>query len=177
MKRMFVLSILFLSLLTANSQSVGIGTSSPGEKLDVVGNVKAGSPASNAIIGTHPTYGNLYSAFWKQGYDYSILTDGTNTFLNAPSGSGGIYFRTANINRVTITGGTNTPHLEVAGTGFQKLRITSSDGGGTALEFAQAGRSWQISGGGVVSFDYGTDLSTFLNHSIDINGSTLVLEP
>ena len=93
MKRMFVLSILFLSLLTASSQSVGIGTSSPGEKLDVVGNVKAGSPASNAIIGTHPTYGNLYSAFWKQGYDYSILTDGTNTFLNAPSGSGGIYFR------------------------------------------------------------------------------------
>src|ERR1043165_5229450 len=76
--------------------------------------------------------------------------------------------------------GTSSPatHLEVSGPGFQKVRITSTNGGGCALELAHTGtRPWQISGGGVVSFDYGTDLSTFLNNTIDINASTAVLEP
>jgi hypothetical protein len=37
-----------------------------------------------------------YSAFWRAGFDYSVLTEGTNTYINAPSSSGAIYFRAGN---------------------------------------------------------------------------------
>jgi hypothetical protein len=56
-----------------------------------------------AQVGTHPTYGNGYAAFWAVGaihYDYAMLTNATNTYVNAPSASGTIFFRGAN-------GGTN----------------------------------------------------------------------
>jgi hypothetical protein len=52
--------------------------------------------AGNTEIGTHPSYGSLYSAFWRTGDDYSLLTEGNKTYINAPSASGAIYFRGAN---------------------------------------------------------------------------------
>lgn len=48
--------------------------------------------ADSTSIGQHPSYGG-YSGFWRNGFDYSVLTDGTNTFINAPSANGIIFFR------------------------------------------------------------------------------------
>src|SRR6188768_3108329 len=54
--------------------------------------------AGDTNIGTHPSYGASYSGFWRTNADYSVLTEGWNTFLNAPapSSQGSIYFRTSN---------------------------------------------------------------------------------
>jgi hypothetical protein len=98
--------------------NIGIGTTSPGTKLDVAGTVRAGNADTN--IGTHATYGTTYSAFWRQGADYSLLTSGTHTYLNAPSGSGNIYFRAANSDKMILQGsngfvgiGTATPSTKL----------------------------------------------------------------
>jgi hypothetical protein len=47
-------------------------------------------------IGQHPWYSSIYSGFWRKDSDYTVLTDGTSTFINAPSPNGTIYFRAAN---------------------------------------------------------------------------------
>src|SRR5262249_39771552 len=52
--------------------------------------------AGTTRIGTHPTYGTNYSAFWRNGSDYSLLTNGVNTYLNAPTIDGELRFRVVN---------------------------------------------------------------------------------
>ena len=97
-----------------NGGNVGIGTQSPGSKLDVLGTIRAGS--ANTNIGNLQIYGSTYSGFWREGADYSLLTDGTSTLLNAPVGSGNLYFRSGNVDRMVLHGssgnlgiGTATP--------------------------------------------------------------------
>ena len=87
-----------------NTGNVGIGAGTPGTKLDVAGTVRGGNADTN--IGNHPTYGTAYAAFWRQGADYSLLTDGTNSFLNAPIASGNLHFRSANSDKMVLQGST-----------------------------------------------------------------------
>lgn len=53
--------------------------------------------ADEANIGEAPSHPGFYG-FWKQGSDYSFLTNGSNTYVNAPSSSGSIFFRFNNDN-------------------------------------------------------------------------------
>jgi hypothetical protein len=56
--------------------------------------------AGTTVIGTMTSpinYGSSYAGFWRSGaVDYSFLTDGTNSFINAPVSTGGMFFRTHN---------------------------------------------------------------------------------
>ena len=53
--------------------------------------------AGTTNIGTHSSYGTNYSGFWRSGApDYSLLTDGYHTYLNAPNRDGAILIRNAN---------------------------------------------------------------------------------
>ena len=100
--------------------NVGIGATSPGTKLDVSGTVRAGNADTN--LGNHATYGTTYSAFWRQGADYSLLTDGTQTYVNAPSASGNIYFRAANSDKMFLQGSTGNLGIGTA-TPSTKLHV------------------------------------------------------
>jgi hypothetical protein len=63
--------------------------SSPGWAADPV-------VAGTTTIGTHPSYGSYYSAFWRSGGDYALLTDNYHTFVNAPNQDGAVFLRAAN---------------------------------------------------------------------------------
>ena len=113
---------LFERMRISDAGNVGIGTSTPAAKLDVVGTIRGGNADTN--IGNHPSYGSAYGAFWRQGADYSLLTDGSNTYLNAPIGTGNVHFRSANADKMFLQGstgnvgiGTTSPNykLDVAG--------------------------------------------------------------
>jgi len=52
--------------------------------------------AGSTSIGTHPSYGGSYSSFWRNGVDYTLLTDGNKTYINAPNANSAIYFRGGN---------------------------------------------------------------------------------
>jgi hypothetical protein len=58
------------------------------------------STDNGTTIGTMTTpknYGSGYSGFWRSGApDYTLLTDGHDTFLNAPSSGGNIHLRALN---------------------------------------------------------------------------------
>jgi hypothetical protein len=62
------------------------------------GTVKA---SGGAAMGRHPGYDSTYAAWWRDGADYTLLTNGSHTYLNAPSGN--IYFRRGNATRMTMT--------------------------------------------------------------------------
>ncbi|MBI1805583.1 MAG: tail fiber domain-containing protein [Ignavibacteria bacterium] len=119
------------------SGGVGIGTNSPGAALDVLGNVRAGS-SQNTLMGTHPNYNNGYAGWWKDGSDYSMLSDGTNTYLNAPLTTGGIYFRSNNADKMVVQG--STGYVGIGTTAPDQLLSVngnaSKSGGGTWAVFS-----------------------------------------
>jgi hypothetical protein len=71
--------------------------------LTATGNITATSGGSYPMtIGVHPSY-QSYAGLWRQGSDYTLITDGsTNTFLNTPNAGGAIYFRTGNNTRAYV---------------------------------------------------------------------------
>ncbi len=137
--------------------NVGIGTTAPGTKLDVAGNVRAGN--SDTVIGTHASYGTGFSAFFRQGSDYSLLTDGTNTFLNAPLAGGDIAIRTGNQEKVRIQGSTGNVGIGTATPGY-KLQVE----GTTALSLPT------YAGAGIPA----ADAQDFVRNSFTFNDTTPV---
>ena len=80
------------------------------------------SSGGGANIGTHPTYGSTYAAFWKTGADYALLADTTDTYINAPGASGAIAFRRQNSELMRLDGTTLT-----IGGGTGKLNVGTID--------------------------------------------------
>lgn len=70
-----------------------------------------------AKIGTHPTYGAGFAALWKDGLDYAVLMDNTNTYLNAPISGGSLRFRLGNVDQMALASGllTMTGNISVSG--------------------------------------------------------------
>jgi len=105
-----------------NSGNVGIGTMSPATPLDV--NVGSSPHLYVGAYGCGTTYAGLgFSNGGSSCTSYSVLGDGTNTFLNAPSGA--IYVGIGNVYKMTVTSGgvgfgTNSPTypLYVNGSGY-----------------------------------------------------------
>jgi len=132
-----------------NSGDVGVGTSGMSAVLDVLptnGSTHmyvstfgcGGTPSTYAGIGFNSTLTGCVT--------YSLLSDGTSTFVNAPSSSGSIYFRTGNSNYATLNstglglGGAPSYLLDVNGTArIQSGLILSSGSYAVVNGTAQAG--------------------------------------
>lgn len=61
--------------------------------------------AGTAALGTHPSYGTSYSGFWRDANDYTLLTDGSNTFVNATGGT--LFFRINNTTKAQLDASSN----------------------------------------------------------------------
>ncbi|OVE79438.1 hypothetical protein BVY00_00415 [bacterium G20] len=130
-----------LDVDTTNSR-VGVNTAAPGARFHVVdgtGNIVVGSPYSGlGGIG----FGSSFS-----GNNYSLLGEGTNTFLNAPSGT--IYFRQ---NNVTVGSfGTNGAALfqnsANSVTAFQVQNLA----GNNYIQVDTSGANLNLGSGGIAS--------------------------
>ena len=81
--------------------NVGIGTTAPAQKLDVGGNLRAGSPGNaQAMIGNNASGTNNVVGFWRSGFNYILSTDGNYTSLT--SGIGDLFLKTNNVDRVFV---------------------------------------------------------------------------
>ncbi|MEZ5068958.1 MAG: hypothetical protein R2847_10930 [Bacteroidia bacterium] len=88
MKKFLLLPLLIVACLTANAQNVGIGTTTPLEKLDVIGKIRSStlSGVGNRLVMADPTgtlnastTGLLDSVAWLTLGNSSI--DSTKNFL------------------------------------------------------------------------------------------------
>ena len=120
-------------LAVTSSGNVGIGTSTPGTKLDVVGDIRT----NVALISDNP-FGSAYAAFShrNQGNSvgYALLQHSAGTtYLNARSGSSGIRFRISNADKMVLASsgnfgiGTTIPGAKL---GFNNLNDGSNGADG-----------------------------------------------
>ena len=82
------------TMMLNSSQNVGIGTTSPGEKLEVIGTAKATSVRATGggdggLVLRQWTYASNYASLatnGMSGLEYCMISDGTNTFVGAGTG-------------------------------------------------------------------------------------------
>jgi hypothetical protein len=107
---------LFRRLAGTDTDVLSFSSSGNDVKLPGSANVAGG------WVGTHPSYGASYFGFWKDGADYTLLTEGSNVFLNAASSTGTLYFRAGNVTKASLSGSSGDLSLlgglDVAGTAY-----------------------------------------------------------
>ena len=71
------------------------GNVSIGGLLNTTGNMTARNGQTHSLsMGHHPSYGTSWAGVWRTGSDYALITNSSDTLINAPTGS--IGFRVAN---------------------------------------------------------------------------------
>ena len=136
------------------------------------GNLYAANGAGDLAIGTHATYGSSFAAVWKSGYDYSLLTNGTDTFVNSPNASGTVWFRRNNTN----TGSINSAGMVVTGNstiGGTQTVASNMNIGGTSLSTYRL----DVTGTARATSDFRSPIfydSDDTTYYINLNGSSQV---
>jgi len=174
------------SQIFESGSNIGIGTTSPAEKLEVNGNALI----KTSFVGTVAAFGDNYASFSHTSRagigNYSILSenDGT-TYLNASTGKN-LKFRIDNIDKAILDSNgnfgiaTTTPNakLDVNGNAIitGSLVVTAGITGsllGTASYATQAlSASWAPGGAGTPAFPYTG--SAIITGSLTVTGSLFV---
>lgn len=94
-----------------NTGSIGIGTSSPGAKLDIISSGNSRVLAGDGCTAAPGTYGGIGLGInsFNNCQNYALLSNGVELYVNAPSTSGNIHFRTGN------NGNAGTDYMTVVG--------------------------------------------------------------
>ncbi|HMJ46008.1 MAG TPA: tail fiber domain-containing protein, partial [Ferruginibacter sp.] len=83
--------------------NVGIGITTPLDKLDVAGIISASTnPTYRAKIGTHPSFANNLIGLWMNTNGYAINTDGYTTYLNAPGVNGDVHITSSGVDKMVV---------------------------------------------------------------------------
>jgi hypothetical protein len=138
-----------LNVMTLNGTNVGIGTASPGQKLEVAGNAFVNTDNSAFVIDTQP---NARLGFLKKsGNGPVIASDSGNPIVFSQSNQAGLF--------TNIAGATMTEFMRIAGNGYvgigtstpaYKLDVNGSINASAILingaPFAGGGSQWTTSG-------------------------------
>jgi hypothetical protein len=136
------------SAIYDNSGKIGIGTTSPTQKLDVNGFIRADSGfkvGNNGQIVPNGYWGNLTYAGTGAGFDYGLVTSGGSGIAGVPTGTDNFYIA----NKLGI--GTTSPSnlLTIRGNGNNMVSIQyNSDGGASGLGFFNSSGTELFSIGG-----------------------------
>src|SRR5260370_212949 len=121
------------NISNANTGNVGVGTSSPGAKVDVLssGNARVllGDGCWNAA-----TYGGIGLGItsFSGCANYSMMGDGTSTLVNAPSGN--LAFRVGNADKMIVTSVGNVGIGTVSPTGKLQVQGDSNLANGSSYQ-------------------------------------------
>ncbi len=154
---------------TYPGDSVGIGVTNPSERLEVNGNVKAGTGSPLALMGMHPNHPG-HAAFWRTGKDYSVRTEGANLFLNATSAGGDIFLRTFDQDKMIVKGSSGNAGIGTISPAY-KLHVAGDIFADQGWIYTSGNTGWQNTthGGGFYMND-NVWLRNFNNKGVYLNG-------
>jgi hypothetical protein len=120
---------------------VGIGVANPVERLEVAGNIRAGTHNPTlAMMGSHPNHSANFAVWWRNGSEYALLAASDFTAVGSPRPDAGfIGFRAGNVEYMWMDAATGHFGIGAYPGTHALLARTEQPGWGTYMENRHGG--------------------------------------